>query len=163
MTLTTTIFAIGLFLATVLWFYLNQFRNYVYSLGIPIDRKIIWAMHKLNFRKKMVEDLNKFGKLWVEYNGTTPIINIADPDLIKEVMVKHFDSFTNRQHLGVEEAHTSLIDAKDDVWSITRRALSPTFSSGKLKGMTSHMDRIADNMIDHLQDLVKKNGSIVNV
>ena len=30
------------------------------------------------------------------YLGTVPMYHIADPDLLKEILVKHFDKFTNR-------------------------------------------------------------------
>ena len=30
------------------------------------------------------------------YLGPTPIVVVADPDMLKEIMVKHFDSFTDR-------------------------------------------------------------------
>ena len=30
------------------------------------------------------------------YVGTMPAYHIADPDLLKEILVKHFDKFTNR-------------------------------------------------------------------
>ena len=69
-------------------------------------------MHKVNFRQKQEDDLNNFGRVWVEYNNTKPIINIAEPDLIKEIMVKNFDVFTNRQNFGVELPHMSLVDAR---------------------------------------------------
>ena len=42
-----------------------------------------------------------------------------------------------------------------------RKGLTPTFTSGKLKGMTNHMDKIVDNMIDFLDS--KGSGSIVDI
>ena len=111
----------------------------------------------------MDEQLRNYGKLFVEYDSTVPSIVIAEPDMIKEIMVKQFDSFTNRQEFGVEERHANLADARDDIWAKTRKALSPTFTSGKLRGMTSYMDKVASNMMDHLEDTIKINGPIVEV
>ena len=42
-----------------------------------------------------------------------------------------------------------------------RKALSPTFTSGKLKGMTFYMDKVVDNMINFLGS--KGNDSVVNI
>ena len=38
-----------------------------------------------------------------------------------------------------------------------RKNLSPTFSSGKLKGMLEPMSGVADRMMDHIDSLVPKN------
>eukprot|EP00093_Oithona_nana_P005061 05061.XXX_189702_191147_1 [CDS] Oithona nana genome sequencing. len=163
MTFTTVLIAVFIFLLTALWFHLNRFRSYVYSLGIPVDRRIWWRYQKVSFKQLMEEQVRNYGKLFVQYDSTVPFIVIAEPDMIKEVMVKHFDSFTNRQEFGVEERHASLADARDDIWAKTRKALSPTFTSGKLKGMTSYMDKVASTMIDHLEDTIKTKGPIVNI
>ncbi len=47
--------------------------------------------------------MSKFGRIWVNTSGSLPEITIAEPDLIKEILVKNFDSFTNRVEFGVED------------------------------------------------------------
>ena len=42
-----------------------------------------------------------------------------------------------------------------------RKALSPTFTSGKLKGMTFYMTKIVDNMMECLDS--KGSGAVVNI
>ena len=44
-----------------------------------------------------------------------------------------------------------------------RNRVSPIFTSGKLKGMTSYMDKVADNMIEHLIETIESKGQIVLV
>ena len=112
MELTTVLLAIFLTLLTVFFCYLYRYKNYVYSLGIPVDTAVVWNVHKVNFCERDEKSLKKFGKVWVDYTSTVPEIIVADPDMIKEVMVKHFDSFVNRQYFGVEERHASIIDAR---------------------------------------------------
>lgn len=48
--------------------------------------------------------------------------------------------------------HLTLLDARDDKWRALRKSLSPTFTSGKLKGMLQHMEAVADNMIECLKE-----------
>ena len=112
MELTTVLSAIFLTLLTAFVCYLYRYKNYVYSLGIPVDTAVVWNVHKVNFCERDEKSLKKFGKVWVDYTSTVPEIIVADPDMIKEVMVKHFDSFVNRQYFGVEERHASIIDAR---------------------------------------------------
>lgn len=45
---------------------------------------------------------------------------------------------------------------------MVRKALSPTFTSGKLKGMTAYMGKIVDNMLDHLEAKLQ-NDPIIDV
>ena len=112
MDLSTVLWAILIVLLTTLFCYLYRFRSYVYSLGLPVDTSSLWKIHKTDFRIRDEIGIKKFGRLWVDYTGTVPEIIVAEPDLIKEIMVKHFDSFVNRVYYGVEEQHTSLIDAR---------------------------------------------------
>ncbi len=39
------------------------------------------------------EKFKKFGKTYGRYSGTSPVIVTKDPELIKSVLVKNFDSF----------------------------------------------------------------------
>ncbi len=99
-------------LLSYLTFYLNKYRSYVYSLGVPVDCAKLWNFHKTNFRQRDVDLIKKLGKIWVDYTATVPTIVIAEPNVIKDIMVKHFSAFTNRIYFGVEEQHMSLIDAR---------------------------------------------------
>jgi hypothetical protein len=84
-------------LGAYLWWHINRYKNYVKSLGLPIDRTIHWMNHKTNFTGHDVNLMKKFGtKNWVEYSAAIPTLVIGEPDIIKDIMVKHFDSFPNR-------------------------------------------------------------------
>ncbi len=43
----------------------------------------------------------KYGRVWGRYSGATQEIFLADPELLKELMVKKFDDFTDRQHFDM--------------------------------------------------------------
>ena len=39
------------------------------------------------------EKVKKFGKTYGRYNGVQPALVTIDPDLVKSILVKNFDSF----------------------------------------------------------------------
>ena len=112
MELATIFLALFIALSAFTWRYLYRYKAYVYSLGLPVVRNIHWKAHQVNYRQLDQDRVQQFGNVWVDYSGTIPMIFVAEPDMIKDIMVKHFDSFTNRVEFGVEEQHMSLIDAR---------------------------------------------------
>ncbi|XP_077285309.1 putative cytochrome P450 6a14 [Arctopsyche grandis] len=67
-----------------------------------------------------------------------PTLMIKDPELLKYVLIKNFNSFQNRQmeHNELKEKLTSnMFTANNEKWRNSRHKLSPTFTSGKLRNM----------------------------
>ena len=71
-----------------------------------------------------------------------PTLLINDHDLAKQMFITDFDYFPNRKPFRVEVFHaqydkifkTLLINAEGEYWRQLRSALSPIFTSGKLRG-----------------------------
>jgi len=68
--------------------------------------------------------------------GLKPGLFVQDVELIKHIMIKDFDHFTDR--LGMDWAHDphmgrNLIFLKGNEWKQVRSALSPAFTTGKIK------------------------------
>jgi cytochrome P450 family 6 len=79
-----------------------------------------------------------------------------DPEFIKQVVVKQFDNFTDTFDVETPDDMTTLDISKGDAWRGLRKLLSPTFTSGKMKGMLEPMEAIADKVLDHLSGEVAK-------
>ena len=80
--------------------YLLKNRGYLESLGIPIIRPVLcfgsppFLPHKIYLHEFTTNAYKKFGKTWGRYEGRAPIISTIDPELIKSIMVKNFESFS---------------------------------------------------------------------
>ena len=73
------------------------------------------------------------------FQGRIPVIDVADAEFIKQVNIKEFSKFVNRRD-GLQEGHyltDNLLIIKDGHWKHVRSSLTPTFTSGKLKQVTS--------------------------
>ena len=63
--------------------------------------------------------------------------------------------------LQIEEKFTTLDLSGGDIWKNLRKNLSPTFTSGKLKGMMEPMSEVADDMMTFLEkEVTQGNGTV---
>ena len=96
----------------------------------------------------------------VYYMFKEPLIMVRDPDVIREIVVKKFDHFMDRQKFenilevkyrcicllkvilcnllslqANSEMAKMLLNLSEEEWKVTRASLSPVFTSGKLKAV----------------------------
>ena len=112
----------------------------------------------------------RFGKVWGQYDMSTPYLSIADPEILKKIMVKSFDSFSAHADSVSDQNLRSLDLTNGQEWKVEmlewefieiffqdlRKGLSPTFTSGKIKGMLELLEGGIDQMIDHLEEVTDK-------
>ena len=69
------------------------------------------------------------------FQGRSPLLNISDLEMIKQITIKDFSKFTNRRVWFDEdnEMTSNLLGITGDHWKHVRSTLTPTFTSGKLK------------------------------
>lgn len=101
------------------------------------------------------------------YEGRRPTLMIRDPELIKSVMVRDFDSFVDRPTLRLRNSpytENMLLNIKGQHWKSVRALLTPTFSSGKLKAMGSLVDQCGQQLAAYLRaQTAGKAGSVVEL
>lgn len=83
---------------------------------------------------------SEFGATFVYYLGITPLVVTSDPEVIKSIMVKNFDSFVNRPFgallIKKGSKNEELTFMEDEDWWRVRRTLAPVFTSKRLRMMT---------------------------
>ena len=104
-----------------------------------------------------IKHREKFGDIWGSYNGMKPELFVCDKELAKQVLIRDFGTFVNRtEGLGTHEIWSkNAFVAKDEAWKRIRSILSPSFSSGKLRGMTGLMLESVHKLENHFDTLVK--------
>ncbi|CAG2172142.1 unnamed protein product [Oppiella nova] len=75
---------------------------------------------------------------------------VSDLELIKQILVKDFNAFRNRQPRArsKKQIMKSMFRARDDDWKRVRAIASPTFSSGKMRKMYALINRCCEDFID---------------
>lgn len=131
-------------------------------LGIPVIPPGVCLgseplmIHKTNYIDWDMDCTRKYGKVWGSYAVSEPWITVGDPELIKAIAVKYFDHFNSHSFEIGNQKYRTINMATGDEWRDLRKGLSPTFTSGKIKGMLDLLGDSVDNMIDHLEEVTAK-------
>lgn len=106
----------------------------------------------LGYHLKTIYDDPKFADKPVVgvYGLYKPSLLIREPELVKSVLVKDFESFRNRfDDIDIDHdpiAAQAMFFAKYGIWKEMRTKLSPIFSNAKLKNMYGLIQSVAVNM-----------------
>jgi cytochrome P450 family 6 len=129
---------------------------------IPLGSKglIGTKEHPSEYFKRHYEEFKHKTPAIGVYAFTLPALAIIDPELIKDVYTKHFDSFHERGMSYNKEDDpllANLFSFGGQEWKNLRVKLTPTFTSGKMKMMFPLVTSTGDRMIDYLKPFADRN------
>ncbi|CAN7937492.1 unnamed protein product [Ixodes hexagonus] len=154
----------------LLYLYASKYRNYWRDQNVvhekfslifgPASRMFFKPFHLMD-----QERYNQFGKIFGVYEGAKPVLFVADPELVKLVLVKDFPSLPNRR---IIQFFDPLLDNMMSIipvekWRRIRPAASPAFSTGKLRKMNYLIDECARKTSEHLKETAEKEGELQDV
>lgn len=159
------------FLAIIFWlfyWYLTKYYDYWYKRGVPYK----YPEFPFGSTKEILLTRTYVGKGHDDIYNTfpnqrfygiidfrTPALVIKDPELLKRVMVKDFQHFVNRSRIignPKEFINHHLLNLTGKEWKETRSKLTPTFTSGKIKGMFELMAGCSEVLKDKLDRDIKE-------
>ncbi|XP_055907557.1 cytochrome P450 6a2-like [Eupeodes corollae] len=161
-------------LASVLVYFLRQRMTYWARRGIPHDTPhfpngnltgIKKTHHMRDLVKANYEKYKHTGPFGGFYFFLKRSVIIYDLDLVKNILIKDFNNFTDRAifHNERDDPLTGHLFALDgQKWKHLRNKLSPTFSSGKMKNMFPTVLEVGERLKDTFDNLVRQD-SIVEV
>lgn len=85
-----------------------------------------------------------------------PFLLLRDPEIIKNVFIKDFNTFFDRYASADPNdriGYSSLFSIKNPAWRVVRTKLTPFFTSGKLKKMFVLMLECGKHLDDYLDSL----------
>nr|XP_029490467.1 thromboxane-A synthase-like [Oncorhynchus nerka] len=91
------------------------------------------------------------------YLGRRPVVVVADPDMLRQIMVKDFSTFPNRMRIRAATKPMSdcLLMLRNEHWKRVRSILTPSFSATKMKEMgpliNMTTDTLLTNLLGHVQ------------
>ncbi|KAK0045263.1 cytochrome P450 3A24 [Biomphalaria pfeifferi] len=122
------------------WFFGNF--NLAIKYGVFEAQKIFYNKYK---------DKKVYG--W--YDSRKPVMVVRDLDMIKDIFVKNFASFTDRYTLFDFNPpfRDNLLNLRGEHWKHVRNIVTPTFSSGRIKKMTSHIHKNTKVFLENIQQM----------
>lgn len=127
------------------------------QLGIPGPRPSLLCGNLSDILKKgqlqaIKEWRIKYGRVFGYFEGYSPVLSVADPEIVKHVLVKDFQNFTHRKQFPLAPKKSlGLFLENGSQWKRSRTMLTPAFSSGKLKQMYSTMSNGVDRLMENLE------------
>lgn len=164
-----TITLIGL--ALVLWLmYRKRHFSQFKKLGIPGPEPNILFGNILEIVSKNPlqchkEWLKKYGNVVGYYFGTSPVVIIADVNLLKKIQISDFHKFINRPNIArnvaerkkgvpvkrIEGFTSQLISLRDKKWKEIRSIITPSFTASKMKQMAPIINGAIDSLLKNVE------------
>ncbi|CAG0884743.1 unnamed protein product [Cyprideis torosa] len=109
------------------------------------------------------EFIKQYGTIYGWFEGKVPWLTVADPNALKEILIKDFDSFTDRQTFPTMKPYIRLMmsDLTGGDWKKVRSLVSPVFTSGKLKAMTPLVVKCAERLRENIKIAMRESESSV--
>ncbi|XP_014097896.2 probable cytochrome P450 6a13 [Bactrocera oleae] len=146
--------------------------QYWKKLGVPEPTtyylgnfRLIKSMHKTELLREYYQKFRGKAKLIGTYVFTKPIIIVLDLDLVKTILIKDFNKFTDRFQRRKTDKHVfdilneTLFRVNGDSWRPLRTKLSPTFTSAKMKFMFPTLVNVAHQMEEAINAHLAKTPS----
>ncbi|KAJ8668377.1 hypothetical protein QAD02_010040 [Eretmocerus hayati] len=120
-----------------------------------VGYNILFGPHANIFMKKIEELLPSESKYIGVHRFGVPMIFVRDIELYKSILIKNFNSFTDRAPSHVSKiveriSSKTLLFGAGDKWRNLRNLVIPTFSSSKMRSLFSSMSSCAENFSTQL-------------
>ncbi|KAF7667399.1 hypothetical protein LDENG_00063490 [Lucifuga dentata] len=158
-----------IFLALLYWYAVYPF-SVLSRCGIKHPKPLPFFGNIFMFRQgffKPLSDLIKtHGRVCGYYLGRRPVVVVADPDMLRQVMVKDFSSFSNRMSPSTQPLRFTtkpmsdcLLLLRNEQWKRVRSILTPAFSAAKMKEMVPLIKTATDVLMNNLNVHAESGGA----
>ncbi|XP_048240572.1 cytochrome P450 3A24-like isoform X1 [Haliotis rufescens] len=154
-------------LVLILIYAYGKKRNRLFKdAGIPGPEPVIFIG---NFHQLLKQDDifdNKLGKQYGKvlgiFLGGFPMVNVTDLDVVREVLIKDFQHFTDRAGFDLSNypVDRSILLEKGANWKRLRNIVTPTLSGSKLRLMCDRINQCASILTTNFVKAAESNQSI---
>lgn len=167
MGLLNTVLYLVLPIFTLLYLFLRRKYSYWTDRNVPHEpgqfpmgslKGMGSKYHMVQITDRIYHKFKGTGSMAGMYVTLNPTVLVTDLELVKQILVKDFNSFRDRGMYYNEKkdplsAH--LFSIEGEQWRYMRNKLSPTFTSGKIKYMFHTMQEIGDEFVHSFDKYVE--------
>lgn len=143
------------FLGLLYWYSIYPF-SVLSRCGIKHPKPMPFLGNLFMFRQGFFNPINDLikthGRVCGYYLGRRPVVVVADPDMLRQVMVRDFSSFPNRMtvRFATKPMTDCLLMLRNERWKRVRSILTPSFSAAKMKEMVPLINTATGALMDNL-------------
>ncbi|GFW40225.1 cytochrome P450 3A4 [Trichonephila clavipes] len=127
-----------------------KIRNVPYVKPLPFVGSLLENMTKpLNDTE--IRRHQEHGNIYGYFEGSRPVLSIADPKLLRDIFVKDFHVFPERRPMatGDKIVDKMMSTVTGDDWKRIRAIITPTFTTGKIKRMLGIFKECAEALVEN--------------
>ncbi|XP_034079257.1 thromboxane-A synthase isoform X1 [Gymnodraco acuticeps] len=153
----TVTFSLGLIFLGLLYWYSIYPYSVLSRCGIKHPKPMPFLGNIFMFRQGFFNPINDLikthGRVCGYYLGRRAVVVIADPDMLRQVMVRDFSSFPNRMtvRFASKPMTDCLLMLRNERWKRVRSILTPSFSAAKMKEMVPLINTATDALMTNLE------------
>ncbi|XP_076657333.1 uncharacterized protein LOC143361644 [Halictus rubicundus] len=162
------LYAFGILVVTLVVVCLTKFATLLYQKhtywkrhGVPNTQDLPnsgwrWLFPRVTFLEyiKFIYTNHTEAKYFGIIQFLRPTVVLKDPELIKDIAIKHFDHFTDHRNVLNEEQDpifgSNLFSLTGNRWRKMRNTLSPFFTSSKMRFMYGLVSKCSHDFFDYL-------------
>lgn len=172
MFITSVLLYVILPLAALIYYFFNKKFSYFKDRGIPHLKPsfplgnlqgVGTTVHMFDLLRDIYEKCKDKDVIAGLYNVAAPVYLITDLELIKNVLIRDFNSFVNRGGYVNEKDEPltgHLFALNGEKWRFLRNKLSPAFTSGKMKAMYYTISDKGHDYLNIVDKAMKEEKSI---
>ena len=150
--------SVALIVGVILYMRATKEFDFFTSQGIKGPRPVPFLGNYIDAftRSTLLMDIQrreKYGKIYGYFHGSKPVLSVGDPVLLKKILVKDFNIFTDRNNPPHNQTlKTTMFFLPGQEWKRVRNICSPAFTSLKIKNGLNLMKNCLDSVMNNLQE-----------
>lgn len=153
-------------LLSIAWYRVYRRKRYWLERNVP-GPEATWLLGNLvqQFRGSFELEnrwRDQYGRVYGVFSGLQPVLTVCDPELAKQVLIKDFAHFINRNKMNMEHEifNLNVFFAEDERWRYVRAIMSRAYTTGKLRAMHKSMDEAISTLVTYFDKIIEQGENV---